>query len=437
MTALAPSAAIVDRDESEPRAATAVGHGLKVAYFVNQYPKVSHSFIRREIQALERQGVAVQRFALRGWNGELVDPDDLRERERTCYVLRGGARALLPALAREALRSPLRFAAALGLAFRMGRRAHRSLPFHLAYLAEACWLASRLRAAGVQHLHAHFGTNAAEVAMFASALCGVPYSFTVHGAEEFDRPESLGLGEKIRRSAFVVAISAFGRSQIFRWVEPAHWHKVKVVHCGLERAFHDVPPAAMPERPRLVCVGRLIEQKGLLLLVEAAAALAREGVYFDLVLAGDGEARARIEDCVARHGLKQQVRITGWISSARVREEIQAATALVLPSFAEGLPVVVMEAMALCRPVLATYIAGIPELVVHGETGWLFPAGAPGELVAALKSCLGASSAALARMGRRARERVLARHDADLEAARLVAHFRAAVPAPEPAGEPG
>jgi colanic acid/amylovoran biosynthesis glycosyltransferase len=276
----------------------------------------------------------------------------------------------------------------------------------------------------VQHVHAHFGTNSAEVAMLVHVLCGVPYSFTVHGPDEFDKPEFIGLGEKVRRSAFVAAVSSFGRSQILRWVEQEHWHKVKVVHCGLERAFHEVPAAITPDRSRLVCVGRLCGQKGQLMLVEAAGRMARDGTNFELVLAGDGEMRAQIEAEIARQGLGSQVRITGWIASTRVREEILAAKALVLPSFAEGLPVVVMEAMALRRPVLTTYVAGIPELVVHGENGWLFPAGAVDELVAAMKACLGTSSADLSRMGDLARERVLARHDIDTEAARLAGLFR-------------
>ena len=132
----------------------------------------------------------------------------------------------------------------------------------------------------------------------------------------------------------------------------------------------------LPAAPRLVCVGRLSEQKGQLLLLEAARILAAQSVAFEIVLAGDGELREEIEALIAQHGLEAQVRITGWISSAQVREEILAARALVLPSFAEGLPVVIMEAMALRRPVLTTYVAGIPELVLQGENGWLFPAGA-------------------------------------------------------------
>jgi glycosyltransferase involved in cell wall biosynthesis len=398
---------------------------MRIAYFINQYPKVSHSFIRREILALERQGFLVQRIALRGWDAELVDAEDVSERDKTHYVLQGGVKGLfVPAL--KVLRAqPRRFFSTLWLALRMGQRADRSWPYHLIYLFEACRVLSWLQAFDAKHVHAHFGTNSTEVVMLANALGGPAYSFTVHGPEEFDKPQFIHLGEKIRRAAFVAAISSYGRSQLFRWADHAHWAKVKVVHCGLERAFHDVPAVAVPSVPRLVCVGRLCEQKGQLLLLEAARILAEQGIGFEIVLAGDGEMREQIEALITLYGLQANVRITGWISSEQVRAEILAARALVLPSFAEGLPVVIMEAMALRRPVLTTYVAGIPELVRQGENGWLFPAGAVGELAAALADCLAQPVEVLQRMGEAAYQRVLERHDIDTEAAKLAELFKA------------
>lgn len=398
---------------------------MRIAYFINQYPKVSHSFIRREILALERQGFAVQRIALRGWDAELVDAEDESERSKTHYVLQGGVQSLLMPVLQILRAQPRRFLAALWLALRMSRRADRAWPYHLIYLAEACRLLPWLQAFGAEHVHAHFGTNSTEVVMLAQALGGPSYSFTVHGPEEFDKPQFIHLGEKVRRAAFVAAISSYGRSQLFRWVAHGHWAKVQVVHCGLERAFHDVPQVPMPALPRLVCVGRLCEQKGQLLLLEAARLLAAQAVEFELVLAGDGEMRAEIETLIADYGLQARVRITGWISSEQVRAEILAARALVLPSFAEGLPVVIMEAMALRRPVLSTYVAGIPELVRAGENGWLFAAGAVDELAAALADCLAQPAEVLQRMGEAAYQRVLERHNIDTEAAKLAELFRA------------
>ena len=211
--------------------------------------------------------------------------------------------------------------------------------------------------------------------MLVHELGGPRWSFTVHGPEEFDKAPLIGLAEKIRRCTFVVAISSYGRSQLYRIVEQQHWPKVHVVHCGLEPDFLAAPATPVPATPRLVCVGRLCEQKGQLLLIEAAGRLAARGVAFELVLAGDGELRDEIEALIRKNNLTSRVRITGWISSNDVSDEILAARALVLPSFAEGLPVVIMEAMALSRPVISTFVAGIPELVRPGNTaGWCRPA---------------------------------------------------------------
>jgi colanic acid/amylovoran biosynthesis glycosyltransferase len=414
--------------QSTGNAVASPGPPRTVAYLINQYPKVSHTFIRREILAVERQGIAVQRLALRGWDAEVADDEDRLERSRTRYVLRDGLAPLLASVASTLLRVPGKFFSALGLAFRMSRRADRPLVYHLAYLAEACRIVPWLRDAGATHVHAHFGTNSAEVAMLTHVLGGPPYSFTVHGPDEFDRPQALGLGEKIRRCAFVVAISSFGRSQLYRWVEHTHWPKVKVVHCGIEAAFHAALQSDPPAVPRLVCVGRLCEQKGQLLLVDAASRLIAKGVPLELVLAGDGEMRAEIEALVDARGLRANVRITGWIDSAQVRAEILAARAMVLPSFAEGLPVVIMEAMVLRRPVISTLVAGIPELVRAGESGWLVPAGDVDSLVSAMESCLATPTDVLARMADVAQRSVLARHDIDFAARKLGALFDGVTP---------
>ena len=397
---------------------------MRVAYFINQYPKVSHSFIRREILALEAKGMVVQRLALRGWDAEVVDAEDERERDKTQYVLQPGVLRLLWLGLGFLLRHPVRGLRACGLAIAMARGSDRTLVYHLMYLLEACRLVTWMQEFGAEHVHAHFGTNPAEVVMLAHALGGPGYSFTVHGPEEFDKPQALGLANKIRHARFVVAISSYGRSQLFRWVAHAYWPKIRVVHCGLEAAFYDVIPLAVSKQPRLVCVGRLCEQKGQLLLLEAARKLGMQGVAFELVLAGDGEMRADIEQLIHAYGLDDRVSITGWVSSERVREEILAARALVLPSFAEGLPVVIMEAMALRRPVISTFVAGIPELVVSGENGWLVPAGAVDELVAAMREALTLPDSQMAVMGEAAYVRVTQRHAIAREAAKLLALFQ-------------
>jgi colanic acid/amylovoran biosynthesis glycosyltransferase len=275
-------------------------------------------------------------------------------------------------------------------------------------------------------LHAHFGTNPAQIAMLTHALGGPRYSFTVHGPEEFDKPQFLAMQEKIANASFVAGVSSFGRSQLFRWARYEDWHKVQVVHCGVDPTFHQHPDVPLPAAPRVVCVGRLCEQKGQLMLVQAVRQLRDKGVRVELVLAGDGEMRGELETLIARHQLQDQVTITGWLSGAQVREHMLNARAMVLPSFAEGLPVVVMEAMALRRPVLSTYIAGIPELVQPGKTGWLFPAGDIDALAATLQAFIALPDEALAPITAAAYERVLERHSIDTEAAKLARHFQRA-----------
>jgi glycosyltransferase involved in cell wall biosynthesis len=337
--------------------------------------------------------------------------------------LRDGVLALVLPTLLTLIRSPLRFFAAVRLAITTASQSDRPLAYHLFYVAEACRIVPWLAASGARHVHAHFGTNSTDVAMLVRALGGPPYSFTVHGSEEFLRP--VGLKEKIRRSEFVVAVSSFGRSQLCVWTRYVDWPKLKIVHCGIDRFFYEgVPTTAASAPRRFVCVGRLVELKGQQLLIEAAAHLAAKGISFDLVLAGDGPTREMLESLITKHALQGRVRITGWISSQQVREEIIASRAMVLPSFTEGLPLGIMEAFALHRPVLATYLAGIPELVRPGENGWLFPAGSVGELAQAIEECLATPDEELRRMGEAGFRRTIARHSIDTEASKLAQLFR-------------
>lgn len=413
-----------------------------IAYLVNQYPQPSQSFIRREIAALEAQGFTVRRFTVRRWPGDLVDEYDRAERSKTAAVLESGGLGLLLALLVTALGRPLAFGRALALAVRIGRRSLRGVVYHLIYLAEACVLRRWLVRDRVQHVHAHFGTNSTAVAMLCRVLGGPAYSFTAHGPEEFDMPVSLSLDEKVRRAAFVVAISDFGRSQLYRWADFDDWDRIHVVRCGVDASFLESGSAPSTGH-RLVCVGRLAEQKGQLLLVRAAAKLREMGEPFELTLAGDGPMRPAIEALIDQLNLRNQVHITGWVSGDQVRQALTEARAMVLPSFAEGLPVVIMEALALERPVISTYVAGIPELVEPGQCGWLVPAGSVDALADAMRAALNASADELRQMGRAGADRVRRRHDAategkrlaDLIRAQLTSHASAAIPeSSDPAG---
>lgn len=386
---------------------------MKIAYLINRYPAVSHSFIRREIQAIEADGAEVYRFSVRQTDASMLpDERDQAELAKTSVILNTRAHRILFAVLHMIVLSPIRSLAAIRTAFANAEWRPASLMRRAAYFAEAVSLANSLRADGIDHLHAHFGTNPAMVARIANKLSGVPFSFTVHGPDEFDLPGPLDLRGKIADAAFCVAISSYCRSQLMRWSSFSDWNKIEVVRCGVDANFLEdrisMPPATIPH---LCAVARLSAQKGIPLLIEAAARLKRTGKSFRLTLVGDGEMRLETEDLINRLDLQDVIELAGWSDSESVIKHLLKARVMVLPSFAEGLPVVIMEALALERPVIVTAIAGTPELV-DGSCGWLIPAGSIDALVHAMSSAIDAPIERLAQMGKVGRDRVAALHDA-------------------------
>lgn len=399
---------------------------IKIAYLTNVYPAPSHSFIRREILAHEAAGRAVLRYTIRRHVGQLADPLDREELARTLMILDSGAIKLGLAAGLVALASPARFLRAAATAWHLGRRGGRGGLVHLIYLLEACLLLRWLTAERVTHLHVHFGTNPAAVAMLCRIMGGPTYSFTVHGPDEFDSAPALALGIKARHARFVVGISEYGRSQLCRWVSPADYPKLKIVHCGLDDAFLKTEPTAVPDVPRLVFVGRLTATKGVYVLLEAIRVLRERGVPSAVVMIGDGPERTAIKAKLVEYSPGDSVQLLGWQSSSRVHDEIVSARAMVLPSFAEGLPVVLMEALALGRPVVTTWVAGIPELVENGVNGWLVPPGSAEALADAIEKALRTPVAQLTTMGLAGREKVLRQHNAATEATKLARLFEEA-----------
>ena len=392
-----------------------------IAYLTSQYARAGDTFIRAEVEELRKLGFAVHTFSIRApIGGESIATDAIRqERQNTEDLLGGGKLRLIGATMSLAISRPLRFARALKLAQRISASGLRGRVWSLAYLVEACLLARRLEAKRIAHLHNHLGRNSAAVAMLASVLTGIPYSLTIHGPTEFEMAENLALDEKISRAKFTVGISSFGRSQLMRFSRSEDWPRIHVVHCGLGEEFREATPTPVPDVTRLVCVARFVEQKAHAVLIEAIARLVHGGHDVHLDLIGDGPLRSSIESATARHKLQDRVHLLGWQDSANVRRAIESSRALVLPSFAEGLPVSLMEAMALARPVIGTYVGAVPELIEHKTHGWLVPAGAIDELTEALRQALDTPVEILTQMGREGRERVLQRHDAGREAQKL------------------
>lgn len=384
---------------------------MRIAYLVNEYPKVSHTFIRREILELERRGHQVLRLSIRGGNGEAFpDPDDQREAGKTTFILRQPKLSLFATVLTTPLTRPRASWRAARTAWRMGRVSDRGMLRHGAYLVEAAFIAALLRKRGIGHIHVHFGTNGAAVTRLVKALGGPTYSLTVHGPIEFDAPVALSLGDKVANAAFIAAISRFGSAQIMRWSDPEHWSRIHRVGCTVDPELIDAHEPVPSDSRTLLSIGRLSAQKGQMVLLDAFAQLIAQGEDARLVLAGDGELREAIERRISELGLRERVEITGWVNGEEIRRRLLASRGMVLPSFAEGLPVVIMEAFALGRPVISTYVAGIPELVKDGENGWLVPAGSIPELADAMRAMLRAPSEELTAMGLGGREAVRQRH---------------------------
>jgi glycosyltransferase involved in cell wall biosynthesis len=294
----------------------------------------------------------------------------------------------------------------------------------MAYLAEACAVIRYESKERFTHIHAHFGTNAATVAMLVRYLGGATFSCTLHGPLEWDCAEFLHIPKKVEKARFISAISDFAKSQTYRWTDPAHWPKVHVVRCGVDESYLSEPPSSVPDVANLVMIGRLVRPKGHIILLEALACLVNRGVECHVNLIGDGPMRAMIEQLIAERELQKYVEIAGWMDNNSVRKELLSCRAMVLPSFSEGLPVVLMECLALARPVVCTRIAGIAELVVDRKNGWLVNAGNVEELANAMQDVLETPVVKLSDMGRVGHEAALQKHDATAEGRKLASLFK-------------
>ena len=392
---------------------------MRIGYLMNAYPMTSTTFIRREIHAIEDQGVEVMRYAIRPWSEALVDDQDKAEQQRTFYLLVGRLPALLGDFASECVSNPAGMARAAGTWWRLWRNAGRGFVPHVAYLLEAISLKRRAMRDGISHLHTHFSTNSAAVAMLSTRLGGPGYSFTAHGPDEFVDWGRGSLGLKVAQARFVIAISNFCRVQLARAAGMDHWDRLHIVGCGIDVDEFAPSDAPFDKSAPFVSVGRLCPQKAQTLVVEAVARVAKTHPEIRVTLIGDGESRADVEAAIARHGIRDNITLMGWQDNDTVRAELGRARALLLPSFAEGLPVVIMEALALGRPAISTYIAGIPELV-DGGCGWIIPAGSVDDIAQAMDSALAAKPATLKAKGAEGRRRVQDRHDVRKNAAALL-----------------
>jgi colanic acid/amylovoran biosynthesis glycosyltransferase len=407
----------------------------RVAYLMSHYPAVSHAFVLREVEHLRAAGVAVETLSIhRAEESELLAAADRRAAATTFSVLPIGVGSLLAAHSSAFVRSPRRYLRALALALRTGAPGARERLWHVYYFAEAMVLLRHCRRARIAHIHAQFADSATDAAMLAThylrgrRVDGQPcsWSLAVHGSVEFYNVIRHGLAAKLAHADFAVAISDFGRSQLMTLSSSERWPHIHVVRCGVDTRLY-TPPAersTSDRRAEILFVGRLLHGKGLPLLFEAVAELRDRGLDVSAVIVGDGPARRELEDAVGRLGLRDQVELTGSVGQDDIRRLYARADIFCLPSFAEGIPVVVMEAMAMELPVVTTRIMGIPELVEDGEHGLLVPPGRADRLVEALDRLV-RSPGERRRMGQAGRRRVGRDYDVCRSAQRMRAVLEA------------
>ena len=387
-------------------------------YLTGEYPRVTDTFIQREVAALRAQGITIMTASIRRTGPEhLVGEEQIAEAAQTFHVLEAAKHPLRLAAAKpRLLRHPGRFFRAFALAWRTAPGGLRNWLWQMFYFAEAIMLADHMQRHGVRHLHNHIAKASCTVAMLASELSGIPYSFTLHGPDIFFAPDHWRLDEKIARARFVACISEFCRAQAMIFSDRALWDKLHIVHCGIDPARYDPAPRQGP--PHLTFVGRLAAVKGVPVLLEALSFLKGELPRLRVTLIGDGPERARLEQDAADLGLRDVVDFAGYRSQSEVARALKVTDALVLPSFAEGVPVVLMEAMAAGRPVITTGVAGVSELVEHGKSGFLVPPGDAQRLAQAIRAVLADPDRRI-EMGRTGRTRVVEDFDIGKEAAWL------------------
>lgn len=390
----------------------------KLAYLTGEYPRASDTFIQREVAALRELGHEVLTCSIRRTGPEhLVGPEQREEHARTFQVLQTAKNPLtLIKTHWRWMKRPRRYMSALHLAWSTAPKGVRGRLFQLFYFAEAGVLAAHLADEGVEHLHNHIAKASCTVAMLVNALSGMPYSFTIHGPDIFFEPHHWRIDQKAANARFVACISEFCRSQLMCFADADHWSRFHIVHCGIDPERYSEPPAH--DGNRLLFVGRLAGVKGVPVLLDAIGRLRHRHPQLHLTLIGDGPDRASLEARVSAEGLNEVVSFLGYRSQDEVAAELARTDVFVLPSFAEGVPVVLMEAMAAQVPVVTTQIAGVPELVEDGTSGRLVPPGDSEALAKALSELLSDPDRRRS-LGAVGRSKVSANYDMRKEAAWL------------------
>ena len=361
---------------------------IALAYLCGEYPRATDTFIQREVAALRRAGLRVETIAVRRpARQEQGSAEQEEERRRTHYLLPCTLRVLLADHLGLLWHNPIRYFRGSWLALTVRAPGLRALLYQLFYFAEAGMVAAHMRRLHLSHLHNHAPDSSGYVAMLAAELAGFTYSMTIHGFGILSEPVRWRLREKIDRALFTICVSLHARSQAMLWSKRTCWPRLHVVHCGIE-------PNQITARhhqwrgQRLLFVGRFDHVKGLPLLLEAFANLVERDPNLHLDLVGDGPETSDLEALARELELSERITFHGYHSQAELRQDFALADVFVMTSFAEGIPVVLMEAMAQGVPVVAPRITGIPELVEDGVSGLLYTPGAVDQLVERIERLL-------------------------------------------------
>jgi glycosyltransferase involved in cell wall biosynthesis len=372
----------------------------KIAYLSNPYPAISHTFIFREIESLRKEGIEIFPVSVSATPDlDRMTPEEQEEAAQTLVLKSTSILDILPMAAGIFLMSPTGFTRMTLKAFSFCFKGPKNPIKAMGYLAEAVILLNYLKKHGISHIHEHFANPSALVAMLCKEYGNITYSISVHGPDIFYQVDSSLLADKVEGAAFVRCISHYCRSQIMRITEFHKWRDAHIIRCGVNP--ENFLPRPQPDNAitHLLCVGRLCPAKGQHILLEACDILQKQNVRFRMTFIGDGPDRESLEALQAELGLENCVQFTGALGQDKVKEAYRKADIFVLPSFAEGVPVVLMEAMAMEIPVVSTRITGIPELIDHGQDGLLATPGDVQDLVEqlsrlindpALGRCLGA-----------------------------------------------
>jgi colanic acid/amylovoran biosynthesis glycosyltransferase len=359
----------------------------QLVYLLSIFPAVSHTFFLNEVRELRRQGFNVEVASINQPNisGSSMSETEVEEMAKTFYIKSSGSARAIWTATKTLLCRPGVFARGLSAALRFGRCDLHATLYALFYFAEALILGDWMRTQGRRHLHIHFCGPVATVGMLASIAWRFPFSLTVHGPDEFYDVEKLYLREKVQSAKFIFCISDFCRSQLMRLVDPIHWEKMHVVRQGVDpEVFRPTGHEQAEDKVlEVLCVGRLVASKGQLILLRACDLLLRRGYSFRVRLVGTGPDRKHLEAFVVQKNIP--VIFEGAKSNCEIRRLLDRADVFALASFAEGVPVALMEAMAMEVPCVSTCVAGIPELIRNGLDGLLVP----GSSVEAMASALG------------------------------------------------